>query len=146
MSKYEAGRALDALVAERVMGSRVEQIRPEIPERGWPALRGARHNPGGWSSSVASLTADGRSATTYYEPPHYSTEISAAWEVVEKLGAHPGPRFRTLHMVVYPYRRTYATFDYDRAESGDDWAEGNGEHATPLAICRAALEAVGATP
>lgn len=71
--------------------------------------------------------------------PHYSTDIAAAWEVVEKMRDHPDPRFRTLRLVAYSYNRTYATFDI---ENEDDWTEANGDHASPLAICRAALVAL----
>lgn len=52
-----AGRELDALVAEKVMGSIVR-----IPE-------------------------DGSGITLTFDPPPYSTDISAAWEVLEKAHA-----------------------------------------------------------
>jgi hypothetical protein len=97
-TEMQAGREMDALVAEKVMGAR-------------------------------------------YSVPRYSADIAAAWEVVERMREHPDPRFRTLRMVAYPYNRTYATFD---AENEDEWTEANGENATPLAICRAALAALEA--
>jgi hypothetical protein len=74
----------------------------------------------------------------------YSEEIGPAWEVVEKMREHPDVKKTVLRMVVYPYNRTYATFDteFGTDEGDDNWSEGNGEHHTKLAICRAALKAV----
>lgn len=67
IDKLEAGRELDALVAERVMEIDLAAVRDEV---GW------YKHPDGY---------------TRREPPclPYSTEIAAAWEVVEKLGAVP---------------------------------------------------------
>lgn len=79
------------------------------------------------------------------KPKDYSGSIAAAWEVVKKMQENPDPRFRTLRLVAYSYNRTYATFD-SRANSFDDddaWHEANGDDATPLAICLAALKSVG---
>ena len=56
IDKLEAGRKLDALVAEKVMG---------------------------WiSGNSATVTTTGD--VKWFETPAYSTSISAAWEVVEK--------------------------------------------------------------
>ncbi len=52
-----------------------------------------------------------------------------------------------LLLICYAYNRTYAKFtmgDFDAGEEG--WAEGNGEHATPYAVCMAALDVVPEHP
>jgi hypothetical protein len=67
--------------------------------------------------------------------PPFSTDISAAWEVVRRLKM----RGHNLEIMAYTYDRTYATFGNDGVEG---WAEANGENCAPLAICRAALLAV----
>jgi hypothetical protein len=76
--------------------------------------------------------------------PRYSTDIAAAFLVVEKLREHPDPCSRNLRLVAWCYNRTYATFD--ALAEGDAWTEANGEHATPLAICLAALAAIEHRP
>lgn len=68
-----------------------------------------------------------------HSPAHYSTDISAAWEVVEKLEG----RFIWDFNSHKNWRVRLAT--YDRK----DWRLVEGEAATaPLAICLAALKAV----
>lgn len=138
-----AGRELDALIAEKVIGE-VEAHSPcgdgltrssvEIAPTLAECDRRIRE-------SFKKHVADGmRLWPAQYCGPEYSTDIASAWLIVEKMRDHPDAMSRTLRMVVYPYNRTYATFDLRRDE--DDWTEANGEHATPLAICLAALKAV----
>lgn len=62
MSDLKPGRALDALVAEKVMGFNVVREQGEWIEK-----------------------RRGKDATNIYTLGFYSTSISAAWEVVEKL-------------------------------------------------------------
>jgi hypothetical protein len=113
-----AGPALNAEVAERVMGLDLSWRRV--------TLDGTNRDLGPVRNVLA-----------------YSTDIAAAWRIVERMRNHPDARFRTLRLVAYPYNRTYATFD---ALNEDDWVEANGEHATPTAICLAALAVLDATP
>jgi hypothetical protein len=121
MTTLEAGRELDALVAEKVMGE-----------------------------TVATFITDGEAHPLLWcdgsDLPNYSTDIRDAWQVVERMRSHGGVRFGNLHLVAYAYNRTYASFDSKDLPmmEGDYSVEANGEHATPLAICRAALAAVGA--
>lgn len=138
-------RALDAMMAEKVMG-----IRFWLEKRGEYEL--AVWTKGGvpWHQNsdkprYREVDADLAFTTGFFGhmPPKYSQDISAAFEVVKRLRDHPDLRFRTLHMVVYPYDRTFATFDHAKYESGENWSEGNGDHATENAICLAALEAFG---
>jgi hypothetical protein len=70
---------------------------------------------------------DGTNATN----KHYSTDIAAAWLVVERMKK----LHLNLHLVEYGYDRSYATFD----ENASHYVEANGENCTALAICRAAL-------
>jgi hypothetical protein len=58
MDELPAGRELDALVAERVLGLRIDDAWFQHPD-------GRR------------VSSDGL--------PHYSTDIAAAWQVVDKL-------------------------------------------------------------
>lgn len=73
----KAGRELDALVAEKVMGWKLEpytrciQVLP---------VEAGRPPEGADTSKLKPFNNIGS-----YEIPHYSTAIAAAWEVVEKL-------------------------------------------------------------
>lgn len=144
----EAGRELDALIAERVMGW--TDVRHD-----WPC----EYVVDGWMVAIDEaeqerLELDGRDVVGYEPPregsrplldrvPAYSTDIATAWQVVAKMREHASPRFQSLALVVWCYNRTYATFDANAFTEYDPttWVEANGEHTTPLAICRAALAA-----
>ncbi|MGH2619467.1 MAG: BC1872 family protein, partial [Anaerolineales bacterium] len=73
--------------------------------------------------------------------PHYSTDIAAAWQVVDAMGE----RFRLLVINrIYPsghYRATFILFGQDPAAHmmAPDPAWFVWEQTAPLAICRAAL-------
>lgn len=107
IDEFEAGRELDALVAEKVMG------RILIPDE------------------VLKHT----SATNFEDIPAYSTDISAAWQVVEKmleLGAY-------VDIGIDKYGAQVQLDNYDgKWESGESIRADN----APLAICRAALKAL----
>lgn len=134
-----SGRELDARVARDVMGIAWDESRCRIC--GWPLVSEGR--PMGCTPGNCSMRP--RPAKRADEPPHYSTSIADAWTVVERMRTENFPaRYRNLSLVSYCYNRTYATFD---AEAFNDytpetWAEANGEHATPLAICLASLKAL----
>lgn len=128
----EAGRELDALIAEKVMGwERGENWL--IPPVGTPM----RDN--NWA---AEWDEKGRP----HWLPRYSQDIEAAWQVVEKLrkdweylfinaGNGWGVECRTEHVDISPSNDiTY------------QWTESTGNihgDTAPLAICLAALKAVG---
>ena len=112
----EAGRALDAIIAEKVMG---------LTEKDWP-----------WD-----YRTDGMASRSGQMPPPYSTSIAAAWEVVEKfqvagnkvwvhLSRHAG-----IHVHIALYLNNNASFAHHDVAAEADTA--------PLAICLAALKAVG---
>jgi hypothetical protein len=70
--------------------------------------------------------------------PRFGSDVRAAWLVVSEMAT----RGMNLELIQYCYSRTYAGFGASSVltgELGTDYAEGNGVHSTPEAICRAAL-------
>lgn len=110
-----AGRELDILVAEKVMG--YEHFVDEAD--GTDRLRG--------NGIIMPIHL-----------PAYSTDIAAAWEVVEKLRAEWMIRVGTADLLGTPWKcvmwQRYMT-------TGGPFGEAD---TAPLAICRAALGVVGA--
>lgn len=105
------GRELDCAVAEKVMGwTRV------------PAESGRKEL---WAYPEMHPEAN----MWNVEVPNYSTDISTAWKVVEKIGniVLSGPEAES--------NKWLATFD---TEKGSSWG-----NTAPHAICLAALKAVG---
>ncbi len=115
----DAGRELDVLVAQQIFGCRVERFQ----------------NPLGML--VARCQCGGDEHNRSEEPfflMRYSTDIAAAWPVVEKL--------RELDMSVQV--STEATRPYCcLAIQKDGQVIGECAWTAPLAICLAALKAVG---
>lgn len=106
----EAGPALDALVAEKVMGLELTNYNPI----------GIRK--GGWVLPI----------------PNYSNDIAAAWEVVQKLDLLCGAVMlrRNLDSTVTNYVGTWEVLEIEH-ELQHVVAVGT---TAPLAICRAALK------
>lgn len=105
-----AGRELDALVAERVMG---------LEKHGGL-------NAAGTSTSEVWMK-DGKQIS-FAEPPTYSTDIAEAWEVVEKIHDLQ-PRFiLEAQPFVRPRVWWCSVYGHDLVEAP----------TAPLAICRAA--------
>ena len=99
----EAGRELDALVAEKVM--RVRPTGDLLAHLEWP--------------------------------PHYSTDITTAWKVLEKMQDNGW-----FWNIDYDYDELVAGFGKGRDSEGDlSWHYEQAE-TTPHAICLAALKAV----
>ncbi len=118
----EAGRELDALVAEKVMGWR--DVRPGHYTGSPGTMYGKAPQPQPWDSPQ-----DRTKGVSFV--PFYSTKIADAWEVIEKL-ADRDPMI--------------AMWGYEDGTAG--WFcdfEGIKDHArtAPHAICLAALKAVG---
>lgn len=113
------GKELDALIAEKVMGYETEII------NGDPV------------SKVPGICGTEGCAIHFTKTPHYSTDIAAAWEVVEKLQL----KFKTIDIVATTRSDTYVgpcfvIFDpYGNVLSDSSEA--------PHAICLAALKVVG---
>lgn len=134
----DAGRALDALVAEKVMGFRWR--RPIQP-----LLIGYVHYA---ALLPLDAPADGRITTTPDDEaltacvrvidavPCYSTNISAAWLVVEKLREMG---WANISVSNFHAPEWGCTLWREPDSDYDEWADAP---TAPLAICRAALQAV----
>jgi uncharacterized protein (DUF1330 family) len=114
----KAGRELDALVAEKVMGYKI----------GWLTEYGFKKE---FERKVIALKGD-----RYDNIPRYSTNISDAWQVVEKVGKEFLVRKR---LEGNDYRAFIITFDNYLGHK-EYYAHAK---TAPLAICLAALRAVG---
>lgn len=126
-----AGRELDALVAEQVLGhvwahnKRYNIIRPvddvkELADIG-DLVMGKHPDP---------------NAGIFLDAPNYSTNIAAAWQVVEHL-AKAG-WWMKLHTPFLSGDLYYASFDRHGCTDSNPFYAGEGE-TSAAAICRAAL-------
>jgi|SRR3990167_6605526 len=125
--EMEAGRELDALVAEKVMGWHlVTDYDYTPPEDQW-------HNAAGFAAVAAgNKLIDGKTLRGWSP----STDIAAAWDLFVKLAAPP--------------HRFYLSYDAEDGElpaswdvfEGSDWFLVASADTAPLAICRAALKAL----
>ena len=135
-STMEAGREMDALVAEKVMGS--------VPCDAWEI-----HNTRSW------VLGDSCGHSSCYPensgPPEYSTNISAAWEVVKKIfsmgfeiSVSTYSRDEdTLWVCVIGHGMEGCVFpEAASAPEGMMDVPGADAPTAPLAICRAALCAI----
>jgi hypothetical protein len=120
--KLSAGRETDILVAERVMGWQIETDQAKLERLGHyvshPAERTWWRDPqGGW----------------HVDPPRYSSDIVAAWQVVSAMSQRGHSFF------------LFQSLEESRAAFGDpdvtDTDYLNGKDVTG-AICKAALAAV----
>ncbi len=111
--KIEAGRELDALVAEKVMG------RERFP--GDPKMLTCRN--------------DGLSCTNPVEPEPYSTDIAAAWQVMERL--RDLCHFTVMRQIVP------SGWTVDAVFNDSIFVTSVFNESAPLAICLVALKAVG---
>ena len=125
------GRKMDALVAEKIMGFEYREVRVDVssnPDRfEYRTLKTlvrprskARERFFGWDDQV----------------PQYSTNVAAAWEVVEKMGE-----------LGYTCHIEWKGSDRTSAGSAEvtfvkHLTEGHGVGTMPEAVCRAALMAV----
>ena len=126
-SDLPAGRELDALVAEKVMGWTFQTF----PEGACPEVRHWHR-----TSPIPEERSPEWAASFIGACPRFSTDLAAAWTVVEKLrGCDQWPEIGATG------RSWYCEFE---GEPGVI-VEGFGDTA-PLAICRAALEAVTPPP
>lgn len=122
-NSFEPGRELDALVAEKVMGNTLAP------------------GPGAMGIVV--------NITELKRIPPYSTDIAAAWEVVEKIGEGftLGRSWEKWVCTSVPGDMWGCYIDepgrYEMLNDGDyfEWAD-----TAPHAICLAALKAIGHEP
>ena len=126
-----AGRELDALVAEKVMGLSPCHF----------AMRGAIGMNTVWQCQHADQTPDFSrncfDATGELGPHRYSTAIAAAWEVVEKF-QHDG---WAVEVDWCPAHEQGPCWFSELSKTGPDYYRDHADTA-PLAICFAALEAI----
>jgi hypothetical protein len=118
MSDLDAGRELDALVAERVMGWQWNDYTVNYGNDDYRTVRGLFDVKGSFDS--------------HDRFPEYSTDIAAAWRVVEKLKPDWAIRIEVRPSGVY----------CDIISLTERRVEKVTESSVPLAICRAALRAV----
>ena len=178
MTDELTGRALDAAVAEEVMGL-------NVVHRAWPqgyppdscqpeamrfctteeaeALHAEPRGPWYTEAGPVHATSDddwppqewehGWGDDTHHcmveAVPPYSTDIAAAWQVVEKLTATAGLHDFELYKGWLPdtqpdNQRVSAVFTWASWSHGDDYEYKTAADTAPEAICRAALKAVRA--
>jgi hypothetical protein len=156
IEKLEAGRELDALVAEKVMGLGVSAgVWTDTKKNDYGLTETA------WTRTVGVLDSDKHGVgyhhevvTTYEAVNHYSTDIAAAWEVVDAIcipapeGCWTGPTFQLNHDKSEPEATQWQaifsnldSLDGVKSWSGEQFTDVHADTA-PLAICRAALLAV----
>ena len=116
----KAGRELDALIAEKVMGFKLVAEEVEIGKPMHELFR----------------APNGR-GYYHYQLPRYSTNIADAWEVVEKLVSTPGPN-GDHHSVRVDYSGDAVVV----IDENEDWQVSAIAETAPLAICLTALKAV----
>ena len=107
----EAGRELDAIVAEKVMGLKV-----------------VRNKKGGWSIGPASWDDFAGEMIMSNPLPNYSGDIAVAWDVVEHLTKEK--MFFHIQKRSFKYFEYYVFFGNAPSRTAD---------TAPLAICLAAL-------
>lgn len=131
----EAGRELDALVSQHVMRNQWDESRCRVC--GWPLATAA--DEGCTADSCSMRPKPERRAD---EPAPYSTEIAAAWQVVETLAAQNW----TMSLGWKGADRVYANTAevvFQQMGSGDYRTAHAVADTAPLAICIAALRALG---
>jgi len=133
IDEMQAGREMDALIAEKVMGLILDSDNPFM------------------ANIVVFEANTGENTGHTQNLPHYSTEMAAAWEVAEKMPMplelaksyekvyNVGPRGWQVCWCPNEMSQCEGCNDDCRCTSGNDvWAE-----SAPLAICRAALKILG---
>lgn len=126
-TELPAGRELDALVTEKVMGWERIPTSADTPEL----------------EAYPQFCEDG---TFRGAPPNYSTDIAAAWLVVEAM-VHRDRRCQSRVSVTYDWFKQEWTCAF--FGEGNPLVGGSGGHRAPtvmLAICHAALAAVSPPP
>ena len=138
-----AGRELDALVAEHVMSDVAWDVMIEGCSRGGRACR-TRAEAATYRDALEKFYTVG-DIVLHGDVPHYSTEIAAAWLVVENWRAR-GESFQLDSLgFSWPDEKEQGRVWRCMFAWGDKFNTAVDEAPTaPLAICRAALAAVEA--
>ena len=132
--KLSAGRELDDMVSEKIMGWKYQQSSPD-PKKYFCREYG---NDAGWWLRPNTTRDDMIwSCASCSPPPEYSADITAAWEVLNRLPLDLWPEVGRMNTGSW----------YCEIVQGAPWPTGVGYLArevaetAPLAICRAALKA-----
>lgn len=125
-------RALDAEVHTKVMGERGGFL-PYV------VINGRRHDVETWLPVGWTPDEPPAGWCAGWRPPRYSTEIAAAWRVVEKMSATHWCRITT---PFFPDDRCYAQFDLHNHSDATNPLCVQMADTVPEAICRAALMAI----
>jgi hypothetical protein len=148
------GRELDAAVAEEVMGR-------EIFSREWPCIYFKSdetwevapedyqtREPRRWGGQpeivwkFSAVNIYGQPYSSLHRVPDYSTDIAAAWDVVEKIEAL---EYGKVRIDGSHYHGWHCSVCWGPGNDGEGEAFGVPGATAPEAICRAALAAVRAT-
>jgi len=133
IDKLEAGRELDALVAEHIFGwKRIAEgsVSINVPSGETVLLNDLFVSPDDYER----VKVVGSALVAPMNLPDFSTDISAAWGVVEKVIRLVNRGFELSVTNHYP-----DIYGVDVRFDGHDMVNGN---TIPLAICRAALKCV----
>lgn len=131
-----AGRELDALVADGVMGIVWDESRCRMC--GWLV---AQTQEQGCTKDLCAFVEP--PATRADEPAHYSTDIAAAWKVVDRMRELGFGCKIDVEPKAHDMKPAVEFYDYS-SDSMDDYKDGHAwDEAVPCAICRAALQALG---
>lgn len=123
----KASRELDALIAEKVMGW--EMVDATI-YRWWGLVMGPKE-----FSTIRAVALIPPGETEIQLVPSYSTDIEAAWEVVESL------QIKGYGFILDNMEHFLGNWQAHFELNANAWAEE--ANSAPLAICRAALKAIG---
>lgn len=133
MTEHEAGRELDALVAEKVTGYAWERDGDDYALMRVP----------GTNQCAMEIN---RGERYYALLPRFSTDIAAAWEVVDAMRQR-GFAFKMFRAdSTDDSAKTWAAFAPSGSDIVDETYAEAPDDTAPLAICRAALAAVGEAP
>lgn len=132
----KAGRELDILVAEKVLGLKVVKT-----------VWGKRKQYGCYSIGEPDWYDDAGATELGNPLPAYSTDIAAAWEVVEHMN-NLGTKSRDAYFILNKSDSGFKVSFYRRKHVGPGQWDYVAYHGTvkadtaPMAICLAALKAV----
>lgn len=126
--ELKAGRDLDAIVGEKVMG--LKGVTIKCPKCDCTVIR-EHWLVGTMTCKDCEYNLD--FAGNLNIPIHYSTDISDAWKIVEKLGL-----FNKWLFGRHQTADTYVVYNYN----DESWERISESKSAPHAICLAALKAV----
>ncbi len=114
----KAGRELDALIGEKIFGVRYEFMHNDY------------------------MIPDPEDPVAYDVCPHYSTDIAAAWQVLEKLLTMT--ENRDIHLEHLGNDETEGYWGVSTCYQLGEWQDWMRAETAPLAICLAALQTIAA--